>query len=162
MPKPEVTPGHKVLRHDTGTWRAVSKFWMAGPDKAPLISKGRERTRMIGGLWSVSDYEGEFAGERFVGHGITGYDKDKNEYHLTWVDSLSDRAMTMRGRWDAEKKELTFVGEAPGPNGTMQKTKSVTRYVGQRQKVLTMYMATPDGGWMRTMEITYTREPEGK
>ena len=162
FPKPEITEGHKVLRKEAGIWKAKTKFWAGGPESDPVESEGTERVRLIGGLWAVSNFTGEFGGQRFVGHGITGYDKDKNEYVMVWIDSMSDKATKMHGTFDAEKNELTLTGEAPGPDGKMTKMKSVVRYVGRKQKIFTMYMGMPEGKWARTMEITYTRQPRKK
>ena len=45
------TPGkeHRALSPFVGTWNTISKFWMAGPDSEPMVSKGEAELKFIMG-----------------------------------------------------------------------------------------------------------------
>ena len=54
---------------------------MSGPDSEPSVSKGVEVDKLMpGGLWLMNDFEGEFGGMAFHGHGVNGYDTQKKKY----------------------------------------------------------------------------------
>ena len=77
------------MQKDLGVWDAVMKIWMQGPESDPMISQGVERNRPMGDFWVVSNYESDLGGEKFVGHGQTGYDPAKKKFIGTWIDSMS-------------------------------------------------------------------------
>lgn len=65
-----------------------------------MVQAGEEKTKATatykmecGGLWLVSDFHGEFGGQKFSGHGIDGYDpgEEKVRRHLgRFVDHRPD------------------------------------------------------------------------
>ncbi len=166
FPTPEITKEHKVLKKDVGVWDAETKFWPAGPNGDPMVSKGIERNRMIGGLWLLCNFSGEFGGQEFKGHSQTGYNSQKKKYVGTWVDSMSTHITTMEGTYDETKDELTSIMTSVDPaTGNEITSKSVAKYTGKDTRMMTMYMADPNDGdvWVKSMEISYKRRPsEGK
>lgn len=158
FPQPQVTDAHKVLRKDVGVWKAEMKIYTA-PGADPIKSSGTERNRLIGGLWLISNFTGDFEGQKFNGHGQFGYDIDKKKYIGTWVDSMSNHMSMMEGTYDEKTQTLTMTGEMAEPDGTKVKTKNVTKYEGKDKRIMKMYMQTPDGQWVESMEIVYTRIP---
>jgi hypothetical protein len=163
FPAPEASPEHKVLQQDVGVWDAHMKLWIQGPDAEPMASKGVERTRAMGAMWVVSDYEGDFGGEKFFGHGQLGFDPEKKKYTGTWIDTMSPFLISMEGTYDAAKREMTVLATGLDP-ATRQETKSkmVTRYVDKDTRHFTMFMETPGqgDGWTKSMEVTYRRRAE--
>src|SRR5262249_1249321 len=81
MPKPG--PEHERLKKLEGTWDATVKTEQ-GESKGTMIYK-----MDLGGLWMVSDFKGEFGGQKFQGKGFDGYDPMKKKYVSVWVDSMS-------------------------------------------------------------------------
>jgi hypothetical protein len=166
-PAPEVTNEHKLLKKDVGVWEAEMKTWMEGPDKEPMVSKGVERTHAVGDYWIVSTYEGDFAGQTFVGHSQMGYDPAKKKFIGTWIDSMSTSLAQMDGTYDEATQELTMVMTMLDPaTGKDTKAKTVSKYIDDNTRQFTMYMETPGvgEGWMKSMEVTYKKRQarEGK
>lgn len=162
FPTPEVTKEHKVLKKDVGVWEGEMKLWMA-PDQEPMVSKGTERNRMLGGFWLLSNYTADLGGQEFRGHGQFGYDVKKKKYVGTWVDSMTTSISTMEGTYDEAKDEMTmFMTSIDPESGKEVKAKSVTKYTGKNTRLFTMYMADPSGGdaWMKSMEISYKRNTD--
>jgi hypothetical protein len=151
-------PGHKVMDRMTGTFTAKMKSWME-PGKPPVESEGKQTSEWIlGGRYVVDDYQSEFLGEPFHGMGINAYDNVKKEYVSTWVDTMSTGIMVMRGSYDEASKTMTMTGSFDDPmTGAPMKVKTVGKFLDDRTHVFEMYMETPDGGWFKNMEITYTR-----
>lgn len=148
MPGPE----HERLKRLEGTWNAKTKV-------GDSESSGTVTYRMeCGGLWLISDFRGEFAGQQFQGRGMDGYDPEKKKYVSVWVDSMSTRPSLFEGSYDPAKKTLTMTGEAPGPDGRPAKHKMVTQIQDDDHHTFTMYVVGPDGQENKMMSIDYTRK----
>jgi len=162
FPTPEPTDAHKVLRKDVGVWDAEIKMWMGGPDSEPMVSKGMERNRLLGGLWLVSNFSGKFGDQEFQGHGVTGYDPTKKKYVGTWVDTMSTHISHTESTYDAAKSEMTMMMTGiDSQSGQEMTSKATVKYIDNDQHVMTMYMKDPagDGDWIKGMEISYKRRP---
>ena len=152
---------HDILKKDVGTWTAECKMWAAGPDADPIVSPGKEVNRMLpGGKWMVSDFEGEFGGETFNGHGVFGYDPDKKKYVGTWIDSMSPYMMKMEGTYNDETKTMTMFYTAKDESGQEAKGKTVSVTKDEKTRVFTMYMQTAESkdDFVKMMEITYHKK----
>jgi hypothetical protein len=159
-PGTKPTAEHKLLAKDVGTWDATIKSWMSGPDSEPMVSKGVEVDKLMpGGLWLMNDFEGDFGGLAFHGHGATGFDTQKKKYVATWVDSMSTSLMTMEGDYDPDKRIMTTYGKGSDPAGKPYESKSTTKYVNDNEKVFTLSMKSDEskGEFVKMMEITYKR-----
>src|SRR5262249_39973388 len=151
-PSPKPGPELEHLKKMEGTWEATVKS--GGPE-----SKGTMTYKMdLGGLWLVSDYQGEFAGQKFQGRGMDSYDPNKKKYVGVWVDSMSTSPMITEGIYDPAKKTLTMTGEGPGQDGKPMKMKMVTEIKDDNNMVFTMYGPGPDGKEGAMMTITYKRK----
>src|SRR5262249_34972479 len=121
-------------------------------------SKGTMIYKMdLGGLWMVSDFKGEFGGQKFQGKGFDGYDPMKKKYVSVWVDSMSIAPMLGEGTFDKEGKVLTQFMEGPGMDGKMTKFKSVTEIQDPDTMVFTMSGPGPQGKDQTMLTITYKR-----
>jgi Protein of unknown function (DUF1579) len=156
----EPTKEHKLIAGDVGVWDAEVKAF-TGPDTEPMISKGTETVKALGDLWTVSDFKGEFGGQEFSGHGITGYDASKKKFVGIWVDTMSLAPMTLEGTYDEATKSLTMLTEGVDP-ATKQpyKMKEVITWKDKDHRNFVMYMNTPGGKeeMTKAMEISYTRK----
>lgn len=149
---------HEVLKHDAGTWDGAIKIY-SDPNADPIQSKGVETNELLpGGLWVISRFDGDFAGQPFQGRGQTGYDPAKKKYVMSWVDSMVPTMTLMEGTYDEAKHTMTFLGDMPGPDGKPTKTKIVSTFKGKDEKAFEMSVANPAGeGWVKMMEISYKR-----
>ena len=150
---------HGVLQYDIGEWVAKGKMWM--PDvPQPIEFEGIETNTMVGELWSVSDFKGNFGGMEFHGHGSTGYNPDTKKFEGTWFDAMSPYMTRMTGTYDEATKTLTMesVGVVPGIGE--KKGKSTLVHKDENTRVMTMFAADPEGGdkMVKEMEIIYTRK----
>jgi hypothetical protein len=159
QPYMEATKQHEEMAHEEGGWDAEVTMWEK-PDSEPAKSKAVETNKMLGKMWLLSEFEGEFAGEKFTGHGHMGYDPIKKKYVGAWIDTMSPFMWTMEGDYDKDSHTLTMMGQGLDVmTGKEQKSKMVTRYTGEDEKVFEMYMPVEgeDGKWWKTMEAKYTR-----
>jgi Protein of unknown function (DUF1579) len=162
---PEASPEHAILKKDVGTWDATMKFWMgpdgkADPSAQPMESKGTENGRLVGEFWLINDFNGDFGGMPFEGHGTTGYNPQAKKFQGSWVDSMTPFAMHMEGTYDEKTKTMTSMGKGVGPDGKETKSKSTVVYDGDNKRTMTMYelKAGTENEWVRSMEIVYTRQ----
>ena len=153
------TKQHADMAHEVGVWDAEVTIWM-DPDAEPQKSKAVESNKMLGKMWLMSKFEGEFGGEKFVGASATGYDPIKKKYVGGWVDSMSPFMSKMEGEYDEDSETLTMMGEGIDcMTGKSMKSKLVTTYEGDDKKTFEMYRQA-DGGedkWTKMMEAKYTR-----
>ncbi len=77
------------VKHDIGKWKAELKMWPQGEGGDPIVFHATENNEMLGDNWIVSNFEGEFGGQAFEGHGVYGFDTKKNCCVATWVDSVN-------------------------------------------------------------------------
>jgi hypothetical protein len=121
-------------------------------------SKGTMVWKMdLGGLWLVSDFQGDFGGMKFSGKGMDGYDPIKKKYVSVWVDSMSTSPMLSEGTYDKDGKTLTMTGEGPGADGKPAKYKMTTEYKDKDTIFWTMYGPGPDGKEGMQFTISYKR-----
>lgn len=156
---PTASKEHEILKMEVGQWDAQVSLFMGpeGPLDTPQKSKATETNRMVGDFWLVSDFQGEFGGVKFTGHGQFGFDPHQKKYVGAWIDSFNPSSMKMVGDYDAAKKTMTFQTSGVEMDGTPNKGKHVIVY-GDDKRVMTMYYAAPDSGELvKVMEIIYTR-----
>jgi len=148
-PGPKPGPELEHLKSMVGVWNATVK--VGGSE-----SKGRMTYHMgLGGLWLESQFEGEFGGMKFSGHGFDTYDPAKKKYVGVWVDSMETSPFVMEG--DCNKDSHTMYGEGPGPDGKPTKYKFVTEIKDKNHMVFKLYSVDKDGKDQEGMTIDYER-----
>jgi len=158
MPPPG--PEMDVLKNDVGEWDVEIKVW-SEPGAEPDVSKGTESTRMFGGYWTITNFEGNMMGFDFKGHGSYGYDTAKKKYVGTWIDSLGPFMMQTEGDYDKETETLTMVGDSPGPDGKTLFTYTILNCYKDSKRVMTMHMQPKGSGEdqkMKLFEMTYKKK----
>jgi hypothetical protein len=148
---PQPGPEHQKLKELEGTWDAVIKMG-EGESKGTTVWKME-----LGGLWLVSEFQGEVGGQKFSGRGFDGYDPIKKKYVAVWIDSMSNSPMVSEGSYDKDGKVLTMTGEGPGPDGNPTKYKMTTEHKDKDTLFWTMYGPGPDGKEAPMFTITYKR-----
>jgi hypothetical protein len=150
-------PEHQALAKLAGTWDVAAKMWME-PGKDPMESKGTAKMEVIlDGRYLRQDYRGDFMGQPFTGIGIEGFDRVKNAYTSTWLDSMSTGIMHMDGTSSDGGKTITYEGDYSCPMEKRQiQGRTVTKIIDDKTFTVTMY-ATREGSEAKTMELRYTR-----
>jgi hypothetical protein len=149
-------PEHDILKEMVGTWDAVLQ--MTGTPKE-AASKGKSVYKMeCGGLWLTSTFEGDFAGAKFEGRGIDGYDQFKKKYTGVWIDSMSSTPMFFEGTRDEKTKVLTMTTEHPGPDGKLAKWKTQSSSKDKDHHTFKMFLVGEGGKDEEMFTIEYTRK----
>ena len=118
IPKPG--PEHEKLQQLAGEWDAVME--MEGEK-----SKCKATYKSIcGGMWVESDFEGEFGGMKFTGHGVDGYDMRTKKHVGFWFDSWTSSPLKLEGDYDSTGKIVVMRGEAYDMKGEKEKLKTTT------------------------------------
>jgi hypothetical protein len=148
---PKPGPEHEKLRQYEGEWDAKVSF-AGGESNATATYKVG-----LGGFWLLSHFKADLGGMPFEGRGLTGYDPHKKKYVSTWADSMEPNLTVMEGNWAADGKTYTETGEGVGPDGKLQKLKSVIEFKDKDNFVFTMYKVV-DGKDEQMLKITYRRK----
>jgi hypothetical protein len=102
------TAEQEYLAKMVGTWDA--KVAVAMGVGGTTTSTGTEINALVaGGKWLTTDFQFDFMGTPFEGHGVLGWDATKKKFVGTWVDSFSESFTHMEGElkdgalaWDYE------------------------------------------------------------
>lgn len=158
------TRQHEEMARDAGVWDADVTYWTA-PDAEPGTSRGVETNEMLGKMWLMSSFEGEFGGQKFSGRQALGYDPQQKKYVGGWVDSMSPFMTKMSGDYDAATHTLTMLAEGvDAMTGKPSQMKMITRYESADAKTFEMHSGVQGqaGKWWKMMEIKYTRRKSVK
>lgn len=165
IPTPKPTKHHALLTKEVGVWDAEIKAYMGPPGTEPAISKGVEENHMLGDLWLISSFTGDFGGVDFKGHGQNGFDTQKNKFVATWVDTMTTSPMILEGTFDEATGELTLTGESfDSITNTKMQVKNVSKHNADGTRTFTMYMKgdATGGEFVKMMEITYKKRASAK
>lgn len=151
---------HAWLEQLVGDWASECEMSMA-PDEPPVVMKGKESVRSLGGLWTIGDGEGDVPGGG-VGRTVMtlGYDPKKGTYIGTFVGSMMTHLWNYTsGSVDAAGRVLTLDAEGPGMDGdgTIAKYKDAIEFVSKDHRILTSRILGEDGQWNQIMTVHYRR-----
>jgi hypothetical protein len=149
MPKPG--PEHKQLAKLVGKWDVAVQT-------GGMESKGSATYTMgLDGFWLFEDFHAEFAGMKFHGRGVTGYDQLRKTYVGAWIDSMSPSLLVMHGHYSKDGKTYTSKGEGPGMDGKLTKLKGVYEFKDDDNFTFKLYQVA-DGKDTEMMALTYRRQ----
>jgi hypothetical protein len=153
MEMPKLTDAHRKLQALAGTW--VGNETMSPSPWGPGgVALGRNEIRIdLGGFFALQDYTQERDGRAgFRGHGIFGWDAERQAYTWYWIDSIGfPPDGPAYGQWQGDT--LTFTRSTARGQG-----RHSFRFEGERTYHLTIANSF-DGGatWLTFMEATYHR-----
>lgn len=157
-PLPE-SPVHARLSRWVGRYEGTAKTYLE-PGKPPLEAPWQgEIQPLLGGRFVAFDYRSELFGDPFAGLMLVGFERDKAEFQVTWVDSFHTGTATLlsvgpEGQGAIDVKGRYYV-------------KQTHEYWGWRTEIhddqegaltIRMFNATPDGQEMLGVEILLTRK----
>ena len=149
---------HGLLKKDVGVWEAKGKMFIPGAP-APMEFAGEETNEMLGDLFVITDFRGNFGGMDFRGHGRLGFNPETKKFESTWFDVTNPWAMTGEATYHESTKTLTTETKSKDPaTGNDSPGKSTMEYKDDDTRVMTAYNVGADGEMVKTMEITYTRK----
>lgn len=150
---------HKMLAQCVGEWNTSSKMWMA-PGAPPQTTTGTSSVKMIlDGRYLQEQASGNMGGVPFSGIATTAYNVQTKKYEGTWVDNMSTAIYHCDGTYDPATKSITMTGTTYDPVSAKEvNTKTVTRFVDDKNHVFEWWAPDASGKMYKSMEITYTRQ----
>jgi hypothetical protein len=150
---------HLWLQQLVGEWTAEMDCAM-GPDQPRQKSRGSERVRSLGGLWTVGEGTGEMP-DGGVGHTLMtlGFDPVKGRFVGTFVGSMMTHLWPYEGSLDESGTVLTLESEGPSMagDGTIVPYRDVITMVSPDHRVLSSHVPDGNGGWTEFMTAHYRR-----
>lgn len=164
MMKEQAAPAaqHKILEMLAGNFDAEMSFLMA-PDAEPDVSKGSTKNSLVlGGRFLLMDFKGNInmMGEQMdlTGLGMMGFDKAKNNYVMTWADTLSTSLIIQTGAPGSDEKRIETSGMVASVMGDAM-AKHVYIIESKDKHTLEFWQAVPGmDEMMKIGWITYTRK----
>lgn len=156
-PAAEPTPEHLWLKKFEGKWKTSGKSPGSDP-KTPMMT-GTIESEMIGKFWMVNKMTVKFGDFEMQGRQTIGYNKEKECYVGTWIDSSSDFIWKYEGTVDKEGKLLTLHAEGPDMTkpGKMAMYRDCYEFVSADEIKVFSSAKGPDGKWVDFMVGTAKR-----
>jgi hypothetical protein len=151
MPKPG--DAHKKLAPFIGEWSGPETMHPSPWDPAGGTATGHVTNRWVtDGFAVVQEYEQRRGGKvTFRGHGVFWFDPGKQEYVMTWWDSMGGTPNEFRGQFDGNALLLT----SPNPQGGF--SRAAWSLTGSGSHTFSMDVS-PDGQtWKPSMEGRYRK-----
>lgn len=148
-------PEHAILKQFEGKWTGRVESFMPGMTDSSTGTM--TNSLVLGGRWLKQDWTGEFMKDPFSGIGYWGYDKAKQTWVSTWMDTFSTGVMLSQGGYDPTTKTWTLMSNCTDPAGNESAMRETITVKGPDQHVLEMYSSGMDGKDMLVMRISYTR-----
>ena len=156
-----MTPGwaHELLAKSVGEWTYEQTFWMY-PGTEPQVSEGTSSAEMImGGRYLKSQFSGMSWGMPFQGMSIGGYDNEKEEFVMLWIDDMGTGFSLATGTYDEENKQIIYEGSMTDPmTGGDSWYKMIIQYTGDDSSVFEMYVKDAEGNEFKAMHSKYKRK----
>lgn len=150
---------HDWLQQLVGEWTAEMDCAM-GPDQPRQKSRGSERVRSLGGLWTIGEGTGEMP-DGGVGHTLMtlGFDPVKGRFVGTFVGSMMTHLWPYEGSLDESGTVLTLESEGPSMagDGTIVPYRDIITMVSPDHRVLSSHVPDGNGGWAEFMTAHYRR-----
>lgn len=153
---------HQILAAMEGEWTMSTKFRMA-PEAPWQESTSEGSAHWILGkrfmAHQVKSPPDELMPEGFEGFGLYGYDNLKNEYTVTWMDTMSTLTVVYRGK--AIEDGTGFEVSATYPDimtGMDKPSKWIYRFENEDQFTFEMYEADSEGKIFQMGVIKYQRK----
>ncbi len=155
-----VTAQHEWLKQFVGHWESKSEMPAVG-DAPACNCSGSIRSRMLGDLWVVSEFEGDMGGTKMQALQTIGYDPGQQRYVGTWIDSVMGHQWQYVGSVDESGKKLTL--EATGPSmagdGSTALYRDAYEFVAPDHMLVSSSVQQPDGQWLTFMQGTARKQP---
>jgi hypothetical protein len=147
LPKAEPTKEHQWLKQFVGQWEGD-------------VASTAANTRLLDGLWMVSDIKAKMGDKDMSAMLTLGYDQQKKKYVGTWIDTAIPHLWVYEGTVDASGKILTLETQGPNPAeaGKVTKMRDVIEVKSPDHFALISSMQTDDGQWQPFMTVNYRRK----
>ena len=158
MPGP--TKEHAWLQQFAGEWESEAELVMA-PGQPPMVVKGTQAARMVGGFWVMELGQGDFPGMGPVSTVLTiGYDAARQKFVGTWIDSTNDRLWHYEGGLDPSGKKLVLETEGPSPTDPAKtaRYRDETEFPSADHRILRSSIQGDDGAWVVMLTAHYRRK----
>ena len=150
---------HEWLHRLVGEWEY--EMDAEEPGKPPVKLRGTGATRSVGGLWTISEGEGDMPGGGRSSMVTTlGYDPQKGKFVGTWLGSMMTYLWVYEGFLDADERVLTL--ESVGPSftkpGEMGQYRDIITVVNDDYHTMTGNFLGDDGAWHEMMVMHFRRK----
>lgn len=149
---------HEWLHKLVGNWTSEIEASM-GPDQPNMKWSGKENVRSLGGLWTISEGQGDMPGGG-IGYFVMtlGFDPTTNRFVGTFIGSMMTHLWIYKGASESSEREIIL--DAEGPDFTQTKMTmycDTITWIDDDHRKLVSKVLGDDGQWKEFMWATYRR-----
>lgn len=156
----EKKSGFEFLKQFDGKWKSAAYDANSKNETAPT-SQGTVIGKTIGEFWLVLEHSGQFGEMSFNAIQTLGYDKEKEQYVGTWIDSVKSHMWHYTGKLD----ENQLILEAEGPDWNdetrMRKYRDIYEFKSENEIIASSQMKNNKGEWETFMTGTMQKVKAG-
>jgi Protein of unknown function (DUF1579) len=150
---PEPPPQLKILAGQEGEWNVTFQVLDAEQHWETAHCSARIRMVLDGAAQAV-DFEGRLNGRKYLGNGLTCFDRETGNWQSTWADNQGGRITLYEGTWQGNDLVLQGIERAQGQKLYSRITSA---HIGPKHFEWTMDIST-DGRDFRTIaRATYDK-----
>lgn len=154
MPPPVAQ--HQWLEQFAGDWESEVEIF-CDPSAPPMKTTGKEKLRMLGGFWLVSESISESVKMPYTNIITIGYSPVKGKYVGTCVDSMMAKLWLYEGTASGNKVTLATEGECPDQPGKVRQFSESLELVDKNHKVFKSQIQQDDGTWQTCLVVKSRR-----
>lgn len=147
-----------IFQRMVGQWSGVTTVWFE-PEKPVDESPCENSFKMVLNGKSLQwDYTGAMQGKPLAGSAFFAYNKQKQQYEMSWMDTFHTGSAIMFFTGKAIDSGLSVLGSYEDPSGGPDWGWRIDiRVSGNDNLVITMFNIFPDGNEQKGVETVLTR-----
>ena len=149
---------HQFFKKLVGKWEGTATTYFKPNelgDESPI--KG-SITEILGGLFLLHEYESTLMGNEMLGLAIYGYNKNKNQFEVAWVDSQHMGSEIMFSSAKNTENKFSVLGHYTGQDeNDVWGWKTILELKGSENLVIQHFNITPDGQEYLGVNIDYKK-----
>ena len=150
--------GFEWIKQFEGNWDTLSRSPQVG-DQPAGVQKSTMSSRAIGKLWIINEFNGKIGDTDYTAVQTIGFDRKKNNFTVTWIDSIMDYTWRYTGEINDAGDTITM--EADGPDWSDPKKtrryRDIYRFKSSNEIATLSQSKNNAGQWETFMEGTMTK-----
>lgn len=148
---------HEILKMFEGKWDMAWSYRMSLEQPEEKGTGSAEHKMILGGRFIQMDGIVDMMGQKMKTLQFIGYDNRKNEYFQVGMDEFGTYAMFSTGKYDKDKKQLTFTGTDLDPMTKKEYPYRIVITFADKNKIINETFVSYGEKEFRMMELVLTK-----
>lgn len=148
----------KFFKQITGKWEGTAKTYFKPDELADTSPITGSIMEVLGGAFALHEYEGTLMGDKMVGLALYGYNENKSQFEIAWVDTCHMGPEIMFSTAKNTENTFSVLGHYTGADeNDVWGWKTTLELKDPGKLIIQHYNITPDGQEFLGVNIEYKR-----